>query len=201
ARRAVHGRDDGHVVPRADAAVLALEAVERAHVLARVECDRLDVDADVVAIGGQLPDVQVVAVDMVADGDVPGGEADDLAVAPNGLAGRDRTAGHLVPGLDVDADGDAGQPVFEDRAGGELLLGDGDVVLRLQYDRAVGEWIGGHGVPHYTPGAPGGDFSRTTTAGARSSWIVVWSIPKRAWSTACSSSRSRSLSDGSATTT
>src|SRR5262249_6198201 len=156
ARRAVHRGDDGDVIARADTAVLALETVEEAHLLARVEGHWLDVDADLVAVGGQLADVQVVAVDVVADGDVLRREADDLAVAPNRPTGGYGPAGHLVAGLDVDADGNPGRPVLEHGAGAELLLGDGDVVFGPEDDCSVGERISGHGALTIPPAPPEG---------------------------------------------
>jgi len=50
ARRAVDGRDDGHVVARAHPAVRAPVSVEGAHGLGRVVRDRPDVDPDLVGV-------------------------------------------------------------------------------------------------------------------------------------------------------
>src|SRR5262249_61060749 len=82
-RRAVDARDDRDVVARAAAAVLALVAVERAHLLGWVEVDGLDVHADLVAVGVQVADAEILGVDVVADRDVACREADHLAVAPD----------------------------------------------------------------------------------------------------------------------
>ena len=95
---AVHAGDDGHVVARADAAVLALVAVEVAHLRGGIVIHRPHVHAHLVPVGGQLPDAEVLGVDVVAHRDGLGGEADHLAIAPHRLAGAARVAGDLVPG-------------------------------------------------------------------------------------------------------
>jgi hypothetical protein len=99
-RRAVDAGDHGHVVARAHAAILAPVAVERAHLLERVVLDGRHVHSDFVAVGRQLADAEVVAVDVVPDGDVLGGETDDLPVTPHRRPRAHSVARYLVSGLD-----------------------------------------------------------------------------------------------------
>src|SRR5262249_16792702 len=147
ARRAVDAGDDGHVVARADPAVFPLVAVERAHLRRRIEVDRAYVDADFVAIGAQVSDAEVLGVYVIANGNVLRGEADALAVAGHRGPGPDGPTGYLVAGLDVLADLDPVGAVFQDGAGRQLGLGDGDVVLGAQDDRLLRERVCGHGKP------------------------------------------------------
>src|SRR5262249_6954416 len=206
AGRAIHSRNDRDVVSCSHSAIVSLVAVEGAHLLGRVVRDGRDVHADLVAVRGQLADVEVVAVHVVPDRDVLRGEADHLPVAPHGRAAAHGAAGHLVPGLDVRAHLDGGGAVGQHAAPGQLALGDGDVVLGTQHDGAVGERRGGHAsslvvdvMSNYTPGP--GALICSTAGGAVSSCTVVWSMPKRACSSACSASSSRSLWLTSSTTT
>src|SRR5262249_15348222 len=129
AGRAVDTRDDRDVVARADAAVVALEAVEGPHALGRIEVHRPHVHADLVAVGAQIADAQVLSVHVVTDRDVPGRETDHLAVAANGSSRGHRVPGHLVAGFDVLAHLDPGTAVLQDRACGQLGLRDRNVVL------------------------------------------------------------------------
>ncbi len=146
-RRAVDARDDRDVVARADASVLARVAIEVAHPVRRIHLHRPHVHADLVPVGGQLADAEVVAVDVIADGDVTRREADDLSVAAHRPAGRDRLARDFVAGPDVLPDDDTRAVVLEDGAGRQLGLRDGDVVLGPQHDGAFGQGKGGHGNP------------------------------------------------------
>src|SRR6185436_4692396 len=114
-------------------------------------------------------------------------------VAPHRLAAAHRMTRHLVPGLDVGADLDGGGPVGQHAALRQLPLGDGDVVLGAQQDGAVGQGDGRHGA-YYTL------LICRTAGGSVSSCTVVWSMPKRACSTAWSVSSSRSLWPTSSTT-
>src|SRR5207249_5212101 len=143
AGRAVDPGDDGHVVARADAPVVSEIAVEVAHARGRVDVDRPDVGADLV-LALQIAHGQVLGVDVIAHGDVGGGEADDLPVAPHRLAAAPRMACHLVPGPDVLADLDAPARVLEDGAGRNLLLGDGHVIGGVEHDGHFGDRAGYH---------------------------------------------------------
>ena len=80
AGRAVDAGDDGDVVARADAPVLALVAVEVAHLVGRVEVHGPHVGADLV-LAVEVAHRQVLRVDVVAHGDVGRREADHLPVA------------------------------------------------------------------------------------------------------------------------
>src|SRR5207245_6116400 len=115
AGRAVDGREDGDVVARAHAAVSPLVAVEVAHPFGRVVVDRLHVHPDLVLLP-ELADGQVVNVHVVADPDLLGREADDLAVATDGLADPCRASRDLVAGPDVLAYLDLLRTVLDNRA-------------------------------------------------------------------------------------
>src|SRR6266446_732494 len=200
ARRAVHAGDDRDVVPRPDAAVLPLEPVEGAHRLAWVVLDGVHVGAELV-LALELADAEVVRMDVVARLDVLRGKADDLAVAAQGGARQHPSPRDLVAGLDVLAHLDARAAIFQNRARGELLLRDRDVVFGPQHDGSLGQRECRHGVPpapNYTGLDP---WMRRTTVGSISSWMVVWSMPNRAWRTSCSWRSSRSLSPTSVTIT
>jgi len=67
-------------------------------------------------------------VDVVAHGDVGGGEAYHLPVAPNLLARAARTARHLVAGANILSHLDAATRILEDTAGRNLFLHDRDIV-------------------------------------------------------------------------
>jgi hypothetical protein len=69
---------------------------------------------------------------MLARLHVLGGEADDLAVAPDRLVLRDRQEGELVPRRDHLRDRDLAVRGLQDGARQERLLGDGDVVARVE---------------------------------------------------------------------
>ena len=138
ARRAVDGGDDGDVVARPDAPVRPLEAVEGAHALGRIVVDGLDVDADLVLLL-QLADREVLDVDMIAHVDLRGREADDLAVAPDGLADPRRTPCDLVTGPDVLTNLDPAAVVLDDRSGRDVGLRDHHVVGGIEEDRLLSQ--------------------------------------------------------------
>src|SRR5437660_767747 len=160
---------------------------------ARSTVFRTPVGAELV-LALELADAEVVRMDVVARLDVLRGKADDLAVAAQGGARQHPSPRDLVAGLDVLAHLDARGAIFQDRARGELLLRDRDVVFGPQHDGSLGQRECRHGVPpapNYTGLDP---WMRRTTVGSISSWMVVWSMPNRAWRTSCSWRSSRSLS-------
>ena len=140
AGRAVDAGDDGDVVARADAPVLALVAVEVAHLVGRVEIHGPHVGADLV-LAVKIADGQVLGVDVVAHGDVGGREADHLPVAAHLFPRAPRAPRHLVPRADVLADLDAPARVLEHGAGGDLLLRDGDIVSGVEHDGDIGDRV------------------------------------------------------------
>src|SRR5262249_56963148 len=159
AGRAVDTRDDRDVVPRANPPVLALVTVEVAHLARGVYRHRPHVDADLVPVGGQLTDVEIVGVHVLPSRDVLGGEADHLAVSPYRVTPADGTAGDLVAGVDVLFGFDLAAAVLDHQPPVEGRFGNGDVVLGLQHDRAVRKGSrSGHGpsnIPWCTPrGSP-----------------------------------------------
>src|SRR5262249_29509607 len=104
AGRAVDGADDGDVVARAVAPVAAVVAHPGALPGGRGRRRRTRGAEGVVALEGVGRDV--VDVDVVAGGDVRGGEADDLAVLADRLALADGAQGDLVAEADAAADGE-----------------------------------------------------------------------------------------------
>src|SRR5262249_3095500 len=171
AGRAVHARDDGDVIPRPDTTVLALVTVEGAHGRGRIGLDGRDVDTDLVAIGRELADIEVVRVDVVAERNVARRESDHLAVAPDRLAGAAAAPRDLVARADVLPHLDARGPVPEPAPRRQPRPGDRDVVLGLQHDRLLRQRVRRHDNlrVHYTP--PGALIRRTGRSG--SSWMVV----------------------------
>src|SRR5262245_43828655 len=147
ARGAVHPRDDRHVVARADTAVLPLVAVEVAHRIGGIVLHRKNVDAHLVAVGRELADVQIVAVDVIARGDVTGREADHLSVAPDRLAEAHGAPSDLVAGLDALTHLAAPTDVLQNVARCQLFLGDRNVVLGTKHDRPFGQCIRRHPSP------------------------------------------------------
>ena len=129
--RAVHGRQDADVVARADLAVAAHEAAERAPLRLGYHRDRPHVLPDGV-VAGELAHAAIVHMDVLARCDVLGREADDLVELADRLAERDRPRRHLVPGGNALGDG---QPFpVERRAGQDVDPGDHDIVVRVQAD-------------------------------------------------------------------
>ena len=124
-RRAIDRRQDADVVARRDATVIADDALERRrrlHVLRG-----LGVGAErVVAV--ERAHREVVQVDVLAGRDVPACEADDLVVALDRLALRDRARRDLVAGRHEPRDGDF--LVDERAAADQLASRDDDVVVR-----------------------------------------------------------------------
>jgi len=83
----------------------------------------------------------VLHMDMLAGADRLGGEADDLVVAPDRLARRDRPGRHLVPGRDVAG---GGHPLFRNRgARRDIGAGEDDIVVTVQADEEAraGHWF------------------------------------------------------------
>ena len=144
ARRAVDAGDDRDVVARANAAVFTLVPIEVPHPVGAVVLDGLHVHADLVAIGGQVPDAEVLRVNVVTDRDVGGRETDDLTVAAHRLAHTHRTARDFVAGPDGLAHLDPRAAILEHGPRGQLGPGDGDVVFGLEQDRLVGERVRRH---------------------------------------------------------
>ena len=140
---AVDRRDHRHIVARADPAIPPPVALEGAHLGGRIVVHGPDVGADLV-LALELPDRQVVSVDVIALGDGAGGEPDHLAVAPDGDAHGNMPAGNFMPRPDVLTGLDDSPSVLEERAGTDLGLGDRDVVLGAEDDRLVSERAGHH---------------------------------------------------------
>ena len=92
-RAAVHRGEDADIVARRHAAVGTADAVEgRGQIEVR---HRLDVDAVGIVLG-EIAHAAVLGVHVLARRDRNGGKADDLAVAADRLADRDRLDRHLV---------------------------------------------------------------------------------------------------------
>ncbi len=148
AGRAVHPRDDRDIVAGADPPVVSKVPVEISHLARRVERDRPYVRADLILLL-QIAHRHVLGVHVITGGDVRGGEADGLPVAPHHLAHPPGPPRHLVAGPDVLPDLDAAARgvrarVLQDGAGGDVLLGDGHVVLELEDDRHVRDRVRRH---------------------------------------------------------
>ena len=133
--RAVHRRQDADVVAGADLAIGAAEALEGRALGLRQHRGRLGVGAEgVVAL--EIAHGAVLDMDVLAGADRLGGEADDLVVAADRLARRDRPGRHLVAGRDVAG---GGHPLLRDRrARRDVGAGENDVVVAVQADEEAG---------------------------------------------------------------
>ena len=101
---AVHAGQDADIVARGGPAVGTADAFEgRGQVEIR---GRLGVDAPGIVLG-EIAHAAIMFVHMLAGGDGGGGEADDLAVAADCLAGFHRADGHFVAGGNAFGGGDA----------------------------------------------------------------------------------------------
>ena len=130
--RAVHRGQHADVVARGDAAVGADDALEGRRLG--------DVGGGQRAGAGvvrarEVAERQVVRVHVLAGRDRLRRAADDLVVAPHGLALGDRTRGDLVARRHQAGDGDA--LVGQHRAAEQLLPRDDDVVGRVDADDRV----------------------------------------------------------------
>ena len=143
AGRAVHSRDHRYIIAGADPPVVSKITVEVPHLVRRIERNRPNIGADFILLL-EVSHRHVLGVDVVAHRDVRGGEPDGLPVAADRLPGAPRPPRDLVARLDVLPHLDAATRVLEDGAGGDLLLGYGDVVLGLQDDRHVRDRVRRH---------------------------------------------------------
>ena len=100
--------------------------------------------ATIVDLVAQVADGQVLRVHVIPGGDLGGGEADDLPVAAHRVARAHGAPCDLVAGPDVLPRLDSPVRVLEHRAGGDLALRDGDVVLGLQDDGHIGDRVSRH---------------------------------------------------------
>ena len=134
-RAAIHRGEDADIVARRHAAIGAADAIEgRRQIEVR---HRLDVDAIGIVLG-EIAHAAVLRVDMLARRNRRGGEADDLAVAADRLAQRDRLDRDLVAGGNALGRGDA---IGDDEPGRQARARDQHAVVRMQADD--GCW--GHG--------------------------------------------------------
>ena len=135
-RAAVHRGEDADIVAGGDAAVGTADAVEgRGQIEIR---RRRDVDAEGVVFG-EIAHAAILGVDMLARRDRRGRKADDLAVAADRLAHRDRPDRHLVArGNPLDR----GHAVGHHHAGRQAGACDQHAIIGMQADD--GGW--GHGM-------------------------------------------------------
>ena len=103
-RAAIHRGEDADIVARGDAAIGAANALERCRQIKIRR--RLDVDAARIVLG-EIAHAAVLRVHMLARRNRLGGKADDLAVALDRFADRNRLDRNLVPGRNPLGRGDA----------------------------------------------------------------------------------------------
>ena len=135
---AVDRRDDGDVVARSRPTIGSAKALEGPTLRRRHQLHRMDVPAVGVVVG-ERTDREVVGVDVLPRRDGGGGEADDLAVAVDRLAGRNRSQGNLMPGRDHLSHPHGLPWLLQPEPGSQRDLGNRDLVFRMETDGYVVE--------------------------------------------------------------
>ena len=127
-RAAIHRGEDADIVARGDPSVGTTDAVKRR---GQIEVrGRFHVDAESIVLG-KIAHAAILGVNMLARRDRCGGETDDLAIAEDRLARRDRLDRNLVAGRDAF---DRRHAVGDDHPWRQACARDQHAVVGMQAD-------------------------------------------------------------------